>query len=94
MKAIWKNAVIAESDATEVVEGNHYFPPDSVNMELLRKSSSTDTICHWKGTASYYDVVVGDQCNQGAVWIYPDPKPEASNIKGYFAFWKGVEIGE
>lgn len=91
MKATWKGAVIAESDATEVVEGNHYFPPDSVNAEYLQKSDAT-TSCGWKGLANYYDLVVADSTNQQAAWYYADPKPEAAQIKNYVAFWKGVEV--
>ena len=90
-KATWNNAVIAESDTTEVVEGNHYFPSDSLNQEYFRDSDA-QTICGWKGTASYYDVVVDGQVNEQAAWYYPDPKPEAINIKGYVAFWKGVVV--
>jgi uncharacterized protein (DUF427 family) len=91
MKAIWNGVTIAESDATVVVEGNHYFPADSVRRELLRPSE-THTVCGWKGTASYYDVVAGEKVNKDAAWYYPEPKPAASEIAGYLAFWKGVEI--
>lgn len=91
MKAIWKKERIAESDATEVVEGNHYFPPESVNRELLRPSSTT-TVCSWKGTAHYYHVVVDGEENRDAAWYYPDPKPAASKIRDRVAFWKGVEV--
>ena len=90
-KAIWNGAVLAESEATKVVEGNHYFPPDSLNRECFAESSA-ETVCGWKGTANYYDVVVDGQTNQQAAWYYADPKPEASEIKGYVAFWKGVEV--
>ena len=90
-KAVWNGAVLAESDRTVVVEGNHYFPPDSVRREHFRPSA-THTVCGWKGTASYYDVVVDGKVNADAVWYYPDPKPAAANIKGYFAFWKGVSV--
>jgi uncharacterized protein (DUF427 family) len=83
--------VIAESDATRVVEGNHYFPPDSVRRELLRESA-THTTCPWKGVASYYDVVAGGKVNADAAWTYPDPKPAAAEIRGYVAFWRGVEV--
>ncbi len=89
--AIWNGAVIAESDRCVVVEGNPYFPADTVKREFLR-DSSTHTICGWKGTASYYDVVVNGETNIDAAWYYPEPKPEAANIKGYIAFWKGVKI--
>jgi len=88
MKAIWNNEVIAESDKTIVVEGNHYFPPDAVNMKVLRDSSAKTT-CAWKGVASYYGIVVGDSVNQDAAWYYPEPKDAASNIKGHIAFCEG-----
>jgi uncharacterized protein (DUF427 family) len=90
-KAIWNNAVLAESDKTIVVEGNHYFPPDAVHTEFFN-SSSTHTICSWKGTASYYDVVVDGQLNKDAAWFYPDPKDAANKISGYVAFWHGVQV--
>ena len=90
-KATWNNTIVAESDATEVVEGNHYFPPDSLNREFLRNSDA-HTVCGWKGTASYYDIVVDGQVNEQAAWYYADPKPEAANIKGFVAFWKGVVV--
>jgi len=91
MKAIWNGAIIAESDATEIVEGNHYFPPDSVNSDNLKKSDATST-CPWKGLASYYDIVVDGKINAQAAWYYADPKPEAAQIKNHVAFWKGVEV--
>lgn len=91
MKAIWKDTVIAESSDTEVVEGNHYFPADSIDKQYFKESDAT-TFCGWKGTANYYDVVVGDEVNAQAAWYYADPKPEANNIKGYVAFWKGVDV--
>ena len=91
MKAIWKNQVIAESDATIVVENNHYFPANSVHPEFL-KSSNTHTVCPWKGTASYYTLVVDEQENRDAAWYYPETKEAAKNIEGYIAFWKGVEV--
>ena len=90
-KATWKGAVIAESARTQVVEGNHYFPPDGVVATHLRPSE-THTVCSWKGTASYYDVVVGDQVNKDAAWYYPDPKSAASSIAGWVAFWHGVTV--
>lgn len=90
-RANWNGAVIAESDRCEVVEGNQYFPPDAVNREFLR-DSATHSVCPWKGTASYYDVVVDGQTNKNAAWYYPEPKPAASNIKGRIAFWKGVKV--
>ena len=89
--ATWNGQVIAESDATIVVEGNHYFPPQSVNEENLSPSKAS-SVCPWKGTASYYDVIVDGDVNAGAAWYYPDPKPAASEIKGYVAFWRGVRV--
>ena len=91
MRAVWNNKVLAESEETIVVEGNHYFPPESVNREFL-KESSKHTTRPWKGRASYYHLVVGDQENRDAAWTYPAPKPAASQIKDYVAFWKGVRI--
>ena len=90
-RAIWNGVVIAESDDTVVVEGNHYFPVDSVNPEYLA-GNPAHTICPWKGTASYYDVVVAGQTNTGAAWYYPDPKPAASDIKNSVAFWRSVVV--
>lgn len=90
-KAIWQGVTLAHSDATRVVEGNHYFPPDSLDRRFFRPSSHT-TICGWKGTASYYDLEVDGQVNQQAAWFYPDPKPEAAQIRDYVAFWKGVTV--
>jgi uncharacterized protein (DUF427 family) len=90
-RASWNGAVLAESDRYEIVEGNVYFPPEALRRDHVRESS-THTVCSWKGTASYYDVVVGGEVNKDAVWYYPDPKPAAANIKGHFAFWKGVTV--
>jgi uncharacterized protein (DUF427 family) len=90
-KATWNGAVLAESERYETVEGNVYFPPEALRREHVRESA-THTVCGWKGTASYYDVVVDGKVNADAVWYYPDPKPAAANIKGYFAFWKGVTV--
>jgi uncharacterized protein (DUF427 family) len=90
-RAVWNGAVIAESDATVVVEGNHYFPIESVNRSHLR-DSATHTVCPWKGTASYYDVVVGDEVNADAAWYYPEPKDAAKQISGRVAFWRGVKV--
>lgn len=90
-RAIWSGQVIAESDRFEVVEGNVYFPPDTVRAERLRPSDRS-SICAWKGTARYHDVVVDGQVNAAAAWTYPEPKPEAANIKGHIAFWKGVTV--
>jgi len=91
-RASWNGAVIAESDACETVEGNKYFPPDAVKREYLRPSD-TRTVCGWKGTASYYDVVVNGQVNKDAAWYYPETKPAAATVKGYIAFWRGVKVG-
>jgi len=91
MKAIWMGTVIADSDATVSVEGNSYFPPASVDRACLRPSN-LQTVCPWKGTAGYYDIVVADRVNPDAAWYYADPKPEAMAIKDYIAFWKGVRI--
>ncbi len=94
MKATFKGKVVAESDQTIVVEGNHYFPPDSVNREYIQNKHEAAYVCPWKGVADYYDVVADDQTAEGAAWVYPQPKDEAKEIAGYFAFWKGVEVGE
>lgn len=91
MKAIWNNKVIAESDATRVVEGNHYFPEESVNKEYL-KPSGTHSTCPWKGEASYYSLDAGGKTNVDAAWYYPEPKDAAKEIKNYVAFWKGVSV--
>jgi uncharacterized protein (DUF427 family) len=91
MKALWKNRVIAKSDKTIVVEGNHYFPPDSVERQYFEPSDD-HTTCPWKGVASYYDVVVEGDRNRNAAWYYPEPKEKARNIKDYVAFWNGVEV--
>ncbi len=91
MKAIWNGATLAESDATIAVEGNHYFPADAINKEFFRPSE-THTICPWKGTASYYDIVAGGATNKDAAWFYPQAKDAAKEIENYVAFWKGVEV--
>ena len=90
-QAEWNGEVIARSDDTVVVEGNHYFPEDALPRALL-KPSDTTSFCPWKGTAHYYTLVVGGQENRDAVWYYPDPMPAAKHIKGRVAFWKGVRI--
>ena len=89
--AKWNGATIAQSDDTVVVEGNHYFPADSVHREYLQ-DSDTHTICPWKGTASYYTLVVDGKENKDAAWYYPEPKDAAGHIRDRVAFWKGVEI--
>jgi uncharacterized protein (DUF427 family) len=93
MKAIWNGAVLAESDHTVVIEGNHYFPPDSVRREYFRPSD-THTTCPWKGLASYYHIEVGGQLNRDAAWYYPEPKPAAAQIRDHVAFWRGVRVVE
>ena len=90
-QAIWKDTVIADSDETVVVEGNHYFPPSSVVADHLAPSDS-HTRCYWKGQASYYDVVVDGEVNRDAAWYYPEPMDAAAKIKGYVAFWRGVRV--
>jgi uncharacterized protein (DUF427 family) len=92
VRAKWNGAVLAESNATRVVEGNHYFPLAAVQKEFLRPSD-THTTCGWKGIASYYDIEVGGKVNKDAAWYYPTPKDAAKEITGYVAFWKGVEVG-
>lgn len=93
MRAIWQYTVIAQSDKTIIVEGEHYFPPESVKKEYLRESDY-NTFCQWKGAASYYDIVVGEDSRKDAAWYYPEPKPSFGEIKGYIAFNrnKGVSI--
>ena len=91
MRAVYQGAVLAESDNTVVVEGNHYFPADSVRWDLFQPSA-THTTCPWKGEASYYSAKVGDKVGTDVAWTYPDPKPAASNITGHVAFWKGVKV--
>jgi len=93
MKASWENTVLAESDHTIVIEGNHYFPPNAIKAELFH-ASATHSTCPWKGIASYYSVQVGDKVNQDAAWYYPEPKEAAKSIKNYVAFWRGVQVGE
>ena len=89
--ATWNGTVLAESDDTVVVEGNHYFPPDALRREHF-EASDQRTVCPWKGVASYFDVVLGGRRNPGAAWYYPHPKPEAAAIKDRVAFWKGVTV--
>lgn len=90
-KATWRDVTLAESDETVVVEGNHYFPPGSVNWEYFDESDP-HTVCPWKGTASYYDIKVDDRKNRNAAWTYPQPSEAAGHIKDYVAFWKGVSV--
>ncbi len=92
IRAQWNGRVIAESDDTVVVEGNHYFPADAVAQDVLRDSTTTSH-CPWKGEAHYYSLEVDGEANRDAAWYYPDPKPAAAEIKGRIAFWKGVDVG-
>ena len=91
MKATWNGITLAESDETVVVEGNHYFPAQAINSEYFQESSS-QTVCPWKGVASYYDVVVNGDVNRNAAWFYPSASDAAKNIEGYVAFWHGVRV--
>ncbi|NJN75662.1 MAG: DUF427 domain-containing protein [Synechococcaceae cyanobacterium RL_1_2] len=91
MKAIWNGQVIAESNDTVIVDGNHYFPAEALNQDYF-KASATTSVCGWKGTANYYSVEVAGQTNKDAAWYYADPKPAAAEIKGRVAFWKGVQV--
>ena len=91
MKAIWNGQILAESDRTEIVEGNHYFPADALRQEYFRPSSN-HTVCPWKGTAHYYTLWIDGKENPDAAWYYPDPKPAAQAIAGMVAFWRGVKI--
>ena len=93
MRAIWNNTVIAESTETKMVENNHYFPPDSIKKEFF-KESQTHSNCPWKGIASYYTLEVDGSKNPDSAWYYPDTSELAKQIKGYVAFWKGVEVKE
>lgn len=92
IEARWNGALLAQSDKTIVVEGNHYFPRDSVNSSLLTPSETT-SVCPWKGIARYFDIRVGDEINEDAAWTYLDPTREAAQIRDYVAFWKGVRVG-
>lgn len=93
MRAIWNNAVLAESNETVVVEGNHYFPKSSINKQFF-KESELHTVCPWKGTASYYSIEVDGKANEDAAWFYPETSVAAKKIEGYVAFWRKVEITE
>ena len=93
MKAIWKNTILAESNETIVIEGNHYFPSESIKKEHFRESN-THTTCPWKGESSYYDIIVDQEVNSDSAWYYPEPKEAAKQIKDYVAFWKGVVVTE
>lgn len=91
VQAVWNGRVLAESDETIVLEGNHYFPPESVNREFLRESSH-HSVCPWKGLAAYYDIEVDGERNRAAAWFYPRPSPPARKIKDRVAFWHGVRV--
>lgn len=93
VRAVWNGAVLAEAEQTHVVEGNHYFPPESVNREYL-SASRKKSVCPWKGLASYYTVTVDGQVNEGAAWYYPHPSPLARKIRDHVAFWNGVQVEE
>lgn len=93
MRAVWNDTTIAESEQTVVVEGNHYFPPDSIEASYFEESDTLST-CRWKGQANYYHLAVGGERNENAAWYYRQPKEEAAQIKGHVAFWKGVEVIE
>lgn len=93
MKAIWNGHILAESDETVVVEGNHYFPAASITMEFFHVSEAK-SFCPWKGEANYYDIHVGNETNKEAAWFYPETKEEARHIEGMVAFWRGVEVVE
>ena len=93
MKASWKDVILAESDLTVVIEGNHYFPPESINRRFFTESS-THTRCGWKGIASYYTIKIEDDYNKDSAWYYPEPLDKARSIKNYVAFWKGIKVEE
>lgn len=90
-KATWNGVILAESDYTEIVEGNHYFPPDSINREYFKESRQT-SVCPWKGLANYYTIEVNGKKNENAAWYYASPKNAANNIKDHIAFWRGVQV--
>ena len=92
VQARWNGVIVADSDETLVIEGNHYFPPDSVDWNLLERTTET-SVCPWKGTARYFTITANGALNQNAAWTYPDPTPEAQAIRDYVAFWRGVDIG-
>lgn len=91
VQAIWNGVILAESDKTVIVEGNHYFPPEAINTEYFSENSKTTT-CPWKGLASYYDLSVDGSTNESAAWVYPQPKDAAKQIKDHVAFWNGVQV--
>jgi uncharacterized protein (DUF427 family) len=91
IKAMWNGVVVAESEKTEIVDGNHYFPADSIHKQYFKKSDTT-SVCPWKGTADYYSIEVDGKINEDAVWVYPTPKEAAINLQDRYAFWKGVVV--
>jgi uncharacterized protein (DUF427 family) len=91
VKAVWNDTVIAEANQTEVVEGNHYFPPEALHPQYFRKSD-TSSVCPWEGMANYYTIIVGDRENVDAAWYYPNPRAGAAKISGKVAFWRGVKV--
>ncbi|WP_192823590.1 DUF427 domain-containing protein [Rufibacter sp. LB8] len=91
MRAIWKNTILAESDSTVELEGNHYFPADTLNWDYFKPSDRHST-CPWKGEANYYNIQIGNFENKDAAWTYPQAKEKAKPIEGYVAFWKGVQV--
>jgi len=93
MQAIWKDVIIAKSDDTIVIEGNHYFPFESVKNEFLKESNTT-SVCPWKGKANYYSLDINGEINEDAAWYYAEPKEKAKEIRGRIAFWKGVKIAD
>ncbi len=93
VQAIWKDTVLAESEETVVVEGNHYFPPEAINWEFFEENTR-HTTCPWKGLASYYDVSVDGDVNKSAAWFYPEPSTAAAHIRNHVAFWNGVKVGK
>ena len=91
IQAVWNETVVAEAESTEIVEGNHYFPFSALRQEYFEKSD-THSVCSWKGTASYYSLIVGGKINKDAAWFYPEPKSAAGHIANKVAFWKGVDV--
>ncbi|HEX7257080.1 MAG TPA: DUF427 domain-containing protein [Nitrososphaeraceae archaeon] len=91
MKALWKNVILAESDKTIIIEGNHYFPPESVNKKFFIESNN-HTRCGWKGVASYYTIKIDNEENKDSAWYYDKPLDKAKHITNYVAFWKGIQI--
>ncbi|MBA3899693.1 MAG: DUF427 domain-containing protein [Bacteroidetes bacterium] len=93
VQAKWNGAILAQSNETIIVEGNHYFPKEDIRFQYF-KESDEHTFCPWKGTASYYDIEVDGNVNHGGAWYYPNPKPKAAEIKDMVAFWRGIKVEE